>query len=172
MPGGRPRQPDALKKIKGTLQPCRVNPDQPKTLPGMPEIPRGLSFFEKSKFKSLAEELYQMKVITTHDVHILEMVAKEFGMLKVYEKQLKKDGYFYAGTKEIEEITEEGKKTKKTTTITSRVRVHPAITARNQAWTNIMKGLMECGLTPSTRSKVKVVKEENSNPFSQFIANG
>lgn len=172
MPGGRPRQPDELKKLKGTLQPCRVNEDAPKTFPGMPQTPRGLSLYEKNKFKSLAEELYQMKVITTHDVHILEMIAKEFGILKVYEKQLKKDGFFYAGTKVEKEVDDQGKQTVKTTTITSRFKAHPAITARNQAWTNIMKGLQECGLTPSTRSKVKVVKEEDSNPFNQFLANG
>jgi P27 family predicted phage terminase small subunit len=169
MAGGRPTQPDSLKALKGTLQPSRVNKDAPVTQPGMPQIPIGLNFFEKKKFISLAQELSQMKIITPHDQYILELIAKEFGMLKVYEKQLKKDGFFYHGEKVEKQEDSEGAVKVKTTIISTRFKAHPALSARNQAWTNIMKGLQECGLTPSTRSKVKVVKEEDSNPFSKFL---
>lgn len=176
MAGGRPRIPDELKKLKGTLQPCRVNKDAPTTAPGMPEIPAGLTGMAKRKFIELAKELSQMKVITPHDKHILEQVAKEFELFKNLEKAIKKDGLFYHGTREEKEYGEsqdgEVIKTVKVTTIHSKIRMHPGLAARNQAWANIMKGLQECGLTPSTRSKLKVVKKEEQNPFAAFLANG
>lgn len=174
MAGGRPRQPDELKKAKGTLQACRVNSDQPKVEPGMPEIPAGLTGIAKRKFIELAKELSQMKVITPHDRFILEQIAKEFQVLSEMEKTIKKDGYFFHSRiiERDEVTTEDGDKIthiKEKTTKTS-VRSHPALTVRNQCWTNIMKGLQECGLTPSTRSKLKVVKKEESNPFLKLMS--
>lgn len=173
MAGGRPRIPDELKKLKGTLQPCRVNKDAPTTAPGMPEIPSGLTGIAKKKFVELAKELSQMKVITTHDKHILEQVSKEFELFKNLEKAIKKDGLFYHGTRVEKEYGEsEDGKIVKSTTLHSKIRTHPGLAARNQAWANIMKGLQECGLTPSTRSKLKVVQKEEKNPFAAFLANG
>lgn len=173
MPGGRPRQPDELKKAKGTLQACRVNSDQPSVLPGMPEIPSGLTGLAKKKFVELAKELVQMKVVTPHDRLILEQISKEWALFKELEKVLKKDGLFYHSrvTEKTEEVMPDGEKltkVKERVTKTS-VRSHPALTARNQCWANIMKGLQECGLTPSTRSKLKVVKKEESNPFAKML---
>lgn len=176
MPGGRPRQPDSLKAAKGTLQKCRTNSEQPQVKPGMPEIPRGLTGIAKRKFVELSQELHQMKVITPHDRFILEQVAKEFALLSEMEKTIKKDGHFY-NSRIIEEDTEfleDGTtliRKKEKVTKTS-VRSHPALTIRNQCWANIMKGLQECGLTPSTRSKLKVVKKEESNPFLKLSQGG
>lgn len=174
MPGGRPNTPDALKIAKGTFKPSRSNPDQPKVNPGMPEIPVGLIGVAKRKFIELAKELVQMKVITPHDQHVLEQVAKEFALFKEMEKVLKNDGFFYHSsvTEKTEEILPDGEKVVKTKTkiIQNRIKSHPALTIRNQCWANIMKGLQECGLTPSTRSKLKVVKKEESNAFAKFLS--
>lgn len=170
---GRPRIPDELKKAKGTLQPCRVNSDQPKVQPGMPEKPRGLTGIAGKKFIELAQELSQMKVITPHDRFILEQVAKEFAMMAEMEKTIKKDGLFFNSriTEEDTEYLKDGNTVirKKEKVTKTNVRSHPALTIRNQCWTNIMKGLQECGLTPSTRSKLKVVKKEDSNPFTKLL---
>jgi P27 family predicted phage terminase small subunit len=170
MAGGRPRTPDTLKKVKGTYKPSRSNPDQPKVMPGMPEIPSGLTGIAKKKFIELAHELVQMKVITPHDRHVLEQVAKEFALFKEMEKVIKKDGFFYHGTRTEQEFYDGEGAVKKVTTLHSKLRAHPALAARNQCWANIMKGLQECGLTPSTRSKLKVIKKEESNPFAAFGA--
>lgn len=171
MAGGRPRKPDELKKLQGTFQPSRSNPDAPKVSPSMPEIPRGLTGIAKKKYVELAKELSQMKVITPHDSHLLEMVAKEFEHFKMMEKTIKKDGLFYHGTRVEKEIEEDGSgRVTKVETLYTRIKAHPAVAARNQAWTNIMKGLQECGLTPSTRSKLKVVKKEETNPFAAFMS--
>lgn len=139
----------------------------------MPEIPRGLTGIAKRKFSELAKELSQMKVITPHDSHLLTHVAKEFELLAILEKTLKKDGHFHYGKRTETTFSKKGDgedeiKVKETIQHT-KFASHPALTARNQCWSNIMKGLQECGLTPSTRSKLKVVKKEDSNPFSNFL---
>ena len=71
-----------------------------------------------------------------------------------------------------EEVRPDGESITKTKTKVThnRVRTHPALTARNQCWANIMKGLQECGLTPSTRSKLKIVKKEETNPFAALLS--
>jgi P27 family predicted phage terminase small subunit len=174
MAGGRPRTPDTLKVAKGTFKPSRSNLDQPKVAPGMPEIPAGLTGIAKKKFIELAKELVQMKVITPHDRHVLEQVAKEFALFKEMEKVIKKDGLFYHSTvtEKTEEIMPDGESVVKTKVkvTQNRVRTHPALTARNQCWANIMKGLQECGLTPSTRGKLKVIKKEETNPFAALLS--
>lgn len=136
----------------------------------MPEIPRGLTGMAKRKFVELAKELSQMKVITPHDSHLLSHVAKEFELLEILEKTLKKDGHFYHGKKVEKVFSDSGEFTVKETTLHTKFTAHPALTARNQCWANIMKGLQECGLTPSTRSKLKIIKKEDSNPFSNFLS--
>ena len=174
MAGGRPRTPDHLKVAKGTYKPSRSNLDQPAALPGMPEIPAGLTGIAKRKFIELAKELVQMKVVTPHDRLVLEQISKEWALFKDLEKVIKKDGLFYHGT--VTEKTETTEPNGDTAVVTkvkitqNRLKAHPALTARNQAWTNIMKGLQECGLTPSTRSKLKVVKKEESNPFAKLLS--
>jgi P27 family predicted phage terminase small subunit len=174
MAGGRPRTPDPLKVAKGTFKPSRSNKEQPAVAPGMPEIPQGLTGVAKRKFIELAKELVQMKVVTPHDRLILEQISKEWALFKELEKVIKKDGLFYHGTvtEKTEEILPDGESVIKTKVkITqNRLKAHPALTARNQCWTNIMKGLQECGLTPSTRSKLKVVKKEDTNPFANFLS--
>jgi len=143
----------------------------------MPSIPLGLIGYAKRKYVELAKELSLMKVITRHDSHILEHVAKEFLLMQSLEKILKKEGLFYHST--TTETTEdtvmptEEKIIKKKTKVTqSRIKSHPALTARNQCWANIMKGLQECGLTPSTRGKLKVVVKEETNAFAAFLNSG
>ena len=172
--GGRPRTPDALKVAKGTFKPSRSNPDQPAVLPGMPEIPQGLTGLAKKKFIELSKELVQMKVVTPHDRLVLEQISKEWELFKQLEKVIKKDGLFYHATvtEKIEEVMPDGESITKTKTKVThnRVRTHPALTARNQCWANIMKGLQECGLTPSTRSKLKIVKKEETNPFAKLLS--
>jgi len=173
MARGRPSLPDELKKAKGTLRPDRVNFDAPKIEPGMPQIPLGLTGIAKKKFIELAQELVQMKVVTTHDRLILEHISKEFELFKQLEKTLKKDGFFYHSriTETTTETTPEGEKvtTVKEKVTNSAVKLHPGVKARNQCWANIMKGLQECGLTPSTRNKLKIIQKEDSNPFSNFL---
>lgn len=170
MAGGRPRTPDQLKVAKGTFKPSRSNLDQPAVLPGMPEIPQGLTGIAKKKFIELAKELVQMKVVTPHDRLVLEQISKEWELFKQLEKVIKKDGLFYHARK-VEKVTSDDTgSVVKEEIIYSRLKSHPALTARNQAWANIMKGLQECGLTPSTRSKLKVVKKEDTNPFAKLLS--
>ena len=138
----------------------------------MPEVPKGLVGYAKRKFIALAKELSQMKVITKHDSHILEMVSKEFAIYMEMEKVLKKDGYFYHGKISEKIYSEEDGTIIKEKIVSTNLKSHPALIHRNQAFANIMKGLQECGLTPSTRSKLKVVKETQSNPFAAMRANG
>lgn len=173
MPKGRPALPDELKKAKGTLRPGRVNSEAPKVLPGMPEIPLGLTGIAKKKFVELSQELVQMRVITPHDRLILEQISKEWELFKELEKTIKKDGLFYHSriTEIVTETTPEGEKvaTVKEKVTSTAVKLHPAVKARNQCWANIMKGLQECGLTPSTRNKLKIVQKEEVNPFVKIM---
>ncbi|AWW32163.1 phage terminase small subunit P27 family [Echinicola strongylocentroti] len=155
MAGGRPRQPDELKKLKGTLQPCRVNQEAPKTLPGIPEVPSGLDHMGKKAFKEICEDLYQMKVITTHDRHILYQAAEALSDYRRYKKTLKKVGEVYENTNRKTGITH--------------YHARPEVKMKKDAWEQFHKCLTQCGLTPSMRAKVKVVKKEEENPFEAMM---
>lgn len=165
MPRGRPTKPTHLKELTGTLRKCRVNNAEPKTLPGIPVTPSGLSHVGKKKFNELCQELYQMKVITTHDAQLLEMIAHQWENYIELKKELKKNGRFYHST--TEEMSEDGL----SVTIKRGIKVHPALAAFQMSWSSIMKGLQECGLTPSTRSKLRMVEKEEENPFLALLKN-
>lgn len=157
MPGGRPKQPDELKKIKGTLQKCRVNQDAPKTLPGIPENPIGLDHMGKLAYKELAEDLYRLKVITPEDRSILFQAAEALSDYRRYKKILKKSGEVYVV------IDKMGNK---------HFNARPEVKMKKDSWEMFHKCLIQCGLTPATRSRLKVVVKEEENPFAKFLGNG
>lgn len=148
----RPRKPTAIKKLQGTLQPCRTNFNEP--------VPKkALNTVEPPDFLSkTARDLWVFalaqapdELLTTLDFSVFACWADT--MAKIIECQ--------------EILNREGP-----TVIDENLGVskpHPMLKIQNDLKC-ILKGyLTELGFTPASRSKVSVhTKTENKNPFADL----
>lgn len=71
-------KPTALKVLKGTLQPCRTNPDEPKpTLVDRLPPPRDLPKTSRRAWTYLVKHLSVLRVVTEGDIPALRLLATE-----------------------------------------------------------------------------------------------
>ncbi|MFR0876275.1 MAG: phage terminase small subunit P27 family [Bilophila wadsworthia] len=64
---GRKPLPTHLKMVRGTLQKCRMNPDEPTPAPEIPDAPPHLSPEAREEWERLALELYELGILSTID---------------------------------------------------------------------------------------------------------
>ncbi len=77
----RPRTPTALKELKGTLQPCRSNAQEPLLELGVPIAPAHLSQRARRAWDYIAQSLAAMKVLTAADGMAMEEAAQAYADL-------------------------------------------------------------------------------------------
>ena len=73
--GGRPRIPTVLKKLRGTLQPCRTNKLEPNPEVQIPEMPETLKGTDAGSWETLGKKLKAMGVITDMDQMAFELLC-------------------------------------------------------------------------------------------------
>ena len=151
---GRKKTPSAMKILKGTNQPCRMNPREPKPLVVELKCPSYLTAQGKRTFKNLAKLLKDMKVAAASDQQALAMLSDMYSIYRQMRDTLKKNGFTY----EIE--TQNGG---------TMHRARPEVAILNEAWKNTRSMMSEFGLTPSSRTKVSASGPNEENPLDKFI---
>jgi P27 family predicted phage terminase small subunit len=135
---GRPRQPDALKAAKGERRPSRTNPERPE-LPPVPasdlDAPTGLLGAGLVEWVRIACVLSEAGVLQTSDLVVLENYCRTLTDLRMYERKAKRAGCELAIAKGYANQT-------------IKLRTQVNILAR------------ELGLTPSSRSMLKVAPKQ------------
>lgn len=137
---GTKRLPDNVKKMKGTFQPCRSNPDAPVPLAGLPTAPDFLTPEEREQFQTLVVRLDQIHVASETDTEVITLAAKRLAEVVALSEILENEGRI---------IQSFNPKTQQTMT-----RSHPAVGQLNEAFRHLHSLLAEMGLTPAARSKV------------------
>jgi len=74
--GGKNRIPSALKALRGTLQPCRSNPDEPKPPVGVPPAPEHLDDVERRRYEVIGADLVRDAILTLQDGDALAQLAR------------------------------------------------------------------------------------------------
>src|SRR5262245_5726906 len=64
---GRKRLPTAIHQLRGTTQPSRANPNEPKPELGIPDPPASLDATQRRHWRRIAGDLQAMKVLTRGD---------------------------------------------------------------------------------------------------------
>jgi len=142
---GRHSLPDEVKVIRGTFRRDRSSSDQPTPEKNIPKPHSGfLSKNARFHYWRLARILNKMKVLSESDVVTLELASIHLAN-------------FYEANQKLEE---EGK----TYTVTSREgsivhKKRPEWAIRNESYILAAGLLSKFGLTPSDRTKVKVLPE-------------
>ena len=138
-----PRKPAAAHWLNGTKSQATAQEGSP--LPaGRARFPKGFSAREKQIFKSLAAQLEQRQHSTCGDAALLEVVARVWARWQRALEHLAAEG-------EVVQVETYGKDG----SALVRLKPNPWLLVAQQSERAILKGLVECGLTPQARDKVK-----------------
>lgn len=84
--------PTAIKKARGTLQPCRTNPDEPRIVSSRPVMPTGLDAAERRRWDEWCDLLLGLGVLSQDNgPALLELIRAE-SRLQVARRNLKENG--------------------------------------------------------------------------------
>ncbi len=154
MPGGRPRKPNALKKLSGTDQPCRTikEPDF-GIITKIPSAPKYMNKHAKKLYKTTAERLASIRVLNEVNLPMVVGYANEMGLYWEAQFEIQLKGQY-------ESITDKmGNK---------RTVISDVVKNANNHLANAKSYAVELGITPASAHKVKLPESPKSKPFSDF----
>ena len=146
----RPK-PTILKKLSGTLRKDRTNASEPKPEPLLPASPSHLSKEARKYWKESYKLLSDTGILTKTDEDSLALFCETKARWIHAKERLAKDGPVI--------IAQSGFPVQ-----------NPYLQIMNKAHEQMMKLLVEFGMTPAARTKVHAVPTEpkEPNPFSQI----
>lgn len=147
--GGRPRKPTAVKRLQGTLQPCRTNKNEPIPQTALSKIVPPDFLSEKAKsLWTFAVEQAPEAMLTSLDFSVFANWADTMAKIIDCEETLKKEGHFIQDEK------------------TGLSKPHPVAKYQNELKHLLRQYLTELGFTPASRSKVNMsTKPKDENEF-------
>ena len=146
---GRKALPDGLKLVKGTLRNHRVNKDAPAPEKGATKAPEFLSPIAAEEFERKAEGLARLNVYTEWDDSALAAYAEAYARWRDATAKLQKTSLIIK--------TEKGN-----------IIQNPLVGIANKAAEMMHRYLTEFGLTPSSRTRIKVSAETKQNEWEAF----
>lgn len=151
---GRKPKPTALKELAGNpgKRPLPQNEPKPGVPSSPPYAPRHLGSEAKREWRRLVPRLMAVGIFTELDYAALALYCEAYGRWVVAEEHLRAD------TEGEILVSEKGFRY-----------INPWRTVANQAWEQMRKILVEFGMTPSSRSRVKVEKGEDLDPFEEYL---
>lgn len=148
MSGPAPK-PTALKILAGNPGHRKLNDAEPQFGNDMPECPRHLTGEAKREWFRVITELHQAGLLKTVDRGALAGYCQTWARWVASEQALKKE--------ELVLETEKGYRYQ-----------NPRIGIANAALDEMRKFMVEFGMTPASRSRVRVQKPEEADPFEEW----
>lgn len=154
---GPPPLPSAMKRSRGTYQPCRNSPSEPRGTTGHPDMPPGLDARERAEWTSLGERLAAMGVLQKEQSDALELLVRA----KVRYLRLA------AKVREMGEVLADAK---------GDLYRNPHAIAMEKAEVEFRRLLLEFGLTPAAATRVRAEAEQaagddaNARRFFSLVA--
>lgn len=158
---GPPKKPTQLKVVEGTLRnagqllkeplPQRFDPGSkpPRWLRGAPAI---------RAWREMVSHVGILEVATVADIQALAMLCDVFSVYLRARDITDEEGLTWESYNEANG--------------TRMLRMHPAVTIRNESWAQTVRMMQEFGMTPASRAKVVKVPEGNTNPLDAYLSNG
>lgn len=147
---GRKPLPSIIKKLRGTDQPCRMNEKEPQPAPLPPDPPEHLSDRARGYWTEIFNLLANVGVLSEMDADSLVLYCENKAKWMEATDQINKEGYVI-------------------TTPNGFLAQSPWLQVQNKAFDQMFKLLTEFGMTPSSRTRIKIELPENEpNPFDEF----
>jgi P27 family predicted phage terminase small subunit len=148
---GRKPLPTNLKLVRGNPGKRKTNPKEPKPKSGTPACAAHLNATARGEWKRVSKELRTLGLLTNIDRSALAAYCQTYARWSEAEKGIKETGLV------IE--TKDGN-----------VIQNPLVGIANTALKLMHKFLVEFGMTPSSRSRISVGKEESkADPAESYF---
>ena len=141
----RPRKPTQLKKLRGTLRKCRVNPAEWTPPVGAPEMPATFKRDARREWMRVVPMLLGAGLISHYDGSTLEAYCEAYQEWKDAARTIAKEGQLVAGG------------------------VHPAMKIVIASREQCMKYAQRFGFDPASRSKIVAPKKEAKDDTADFM---
>lgn len=145
--------PTETKRLQGTLENSRINPNEPQVTITIPVPADWLPDEVKEIFRDFALQFAQMRVLSEADGKALELLAEAY-----YEYQQARQ-FIHANGSTYKSDTANG-------TI---VRAYPQVAIAADAYKRVRAMLIEFGATPAARSRVNALPEGKPKNKLQLI---
>ena len=156
---GKGRKPisNALKKLKGTDQPCRMREEMVfDKITEIPNPPSYLCMEAKKVFRVTAQQLADKGILDVVNINTVLLYASEMGKYIETEKNLKRQG------RTTEVRNKDG--------ILMKVIRNPLDRMASEYLANATRLASELGITPASASRVKISgKDDEGEEFDKFM---
>jgi len=151
---GRPRKPDALKKLTGTDQPCRMsNAVEFERVTKIPPAPSYMNKYGKRAYRTTTQQMALLGLLNEVNIPIVVMYANELGLYWEAQEELATEGR-YDDHKDKQGNKRKVRKDKDK--------------AASQYFENIKKMAVELGITPASAGRIKMPGQTETNPLLNF----
>jgi P27 family predicted phage terminase small subunit len=154
--GGANAKPTKLKKLLGNPGKRKLNDKEPKAVPGRPAIPAFVRGEARAWWPRICSMIEELGVLTKSDGLAVAALCSSIGQLVKAEAAIEKFGMIFATVDE--------------TTGVATHKVNPAVRVKSDALRHMNSLLGQFGLSPSTRSKLKIDAPSEPDPFESFLS--
>lgn len=154
---GRKPKPTKLKLVTGNPGKRKLNDSEPVSELIKPEPPEYLSREAREGWSLMSEELFHSGILTRLDVPALEVLCVFYGRWRKAEELIKKAAAS-GSNGGLTAISQKGL-----------VIQNPMIGIANRASEMLMKCLVEFGMTPSARSRIKTSGAREVDPTEKYF---
>ena len=154
---GRKKTPTKLKEMQGTLEKSRTieNEMVVDQVPQLPEVPEWLSEIGKNEFEKVTTQLFNLGMLYSVDLKLVEAYANEISLYLECEMKLRKEN-------RIDEFqNSEG--------IVVRRQASPLVKMKNDALNNSLKLAAQFGLTPVARASISAPTTTNNTQINNYF---
>lgn len=147
---GRPPKPTALKQLAGNPGHRPLNNTEPQFERTLPKCPTFIKGEARREWKRVVIELFDAGLLTSIDRAALAAYCQAWARWVEAEKRITENGYTFKTESGYQQQT-------------------PWVGIANSALDLMRKFMSEFGMTPSSRSRVKVEKPKEVDPFEEFV---
>lgn len=161
MPKGSGRRPlpTAVKKLRGNPGKRALNAAEPAPPVGVPQMPKGLGKVAAAEWRSIVPDLIQLGVLTKVDGKALAAYCHAFARWFQAEREVERHGIIVE-----EPILLMGEETGFV-----RLKKNPACNVSETAMKIMKSFLVEFGMTPAARSRVRIDKPKEADPLEDYL---
>ena len=155
---GRPPKPTKIHQLHGTDRADRTNDAEPQ--PDSADVSKPPSWLKgrgRKQWKRVAPILADMNLVTVADTDALALLCDSLAEYIEARDVVSKHGATY------ETVTKDG---------STMYRQRPEVSQYQDAWRRVLRMMTDFGMTPGSRSKVKVGGKQEADSFEEFLSNG
>ena len=160
---GRRAQPTALKVLRGNPGKRALNRQEPQPKRGRPTCPEFLTAEAKHEWGRIIVELDELGILTLVDRGALAAYCQAWARYREAEITISKEGSTFP-VREILRLSSGEEEI-----VTLNIKPHPAVAISQKERQSMKQYLIEFGLTPASRTRIKTPEKPAADDFESMF---